>query len=166
MIHFLQKNSCAFRLFFEGLNAVADTFFQNIITQNHGKFVPIHEVRREAQSVGDAAFPFLVGIFQMAQAELFSISDQAEKISRVIREAGVAVDEIGTVETGSGAYLRVDGQLSDFSPRFREAAYTPIKKAVGQDATRDIEEMRARVDLAARNAVEKKRRFIDKIKKS
>ena len=91
---------------------------------------------------------------------------EAEKISRVIREAGVAVDQIGTVETGSGAYLRVDGQLSDFSPRFREAAYTPIKKAVGQDAARDIEEMRARVDLAARNAVEKKRRFIDKIKKN
>ena len=91
---------------------------------------------------------------------------EAERISRVIREAGVAVDQIGTVETGSGAYLRVDGQLSDFSPRFREAAYTPIKKAVGQDATRDIEEMRARVDLAARNAVEKKRRFIDKIKKN
>ena len=78
----------------------------------------------------------------------------------------MAVDQIGTVETGSGAYLRRDGQLSDFSPRFREAAYTPIKKAVGQDAARDIEEMRARVDLAARNAVEKKRRFIDKIKKS
>ena len=91
---------------------------------------------------------------------------EAEKISRVIREAGVAVDQIGTVETGSGAYLRMDGQLSDFSPRFREAAYTPIKKAVGQDAARDIEEMRARVDLAARNAVEKKRRFIDKIKKN
>jgi len=91
---------------------------------------------------------------------------EAEKISRVIREAGVGVDQIGTVEKGTGAYLRVDGQLSDFSPRFREAAYTPIKKAVGQDAARDIEEMRARVDLAARNAVEKKRRFIDKIKKS
>jgi len=92
--------------------------------------------------------------------------EEAEKISRVIREAGVAVDEIGTVETGSGAYLRVDGQLSDFSPRFREAAYTPIKKAVGQDAARNVDEMRARVDLAARNAVEKKRRFIDKIKKN
>lgn len=91
---------------------------------------------------------------------------EAEKICRVIREAGVAVDKIGTVETGSGAYLRVDGQLSDFSPRFREAAYTPIKKAVGQDAARNVEEMRARVDLAARNAVEKKRRFIDKIKKN
>ncbi|MDD1726478.1 MAG: hypothetical protein LUQ08_01485, partial [Methanothrix sp.] len=89
---------------------------------------------------------------------------EAERIKRTIRETGVAVDEIGTVEEGEGASLQMDGKLSDFSPRFREAAYTPIKKAVGQDAKRDVEEMRARVDLAARNAVEKKRRFIDKIK--
>jgi hydrogenase expression/formation protein len=91
---------------------------------------------------------------------------EAEKIRRVIREAGVAVDQIGTVEEGSGAYLRKDGHLSDFSPRFREAAYTPIKKAVGQEAERDVEEMRERVDLAALNAVEKKRRFVHKIKKN
>jgi hydrogenase expression/formation protein len=91
---------------------------------------------------------------------------EAEKICRVIREAGVAVDQIGTVEEGSGAYLRKDGHLSDFSPRFREAAYTPIKKAVGQEAERDVEEMRERVDLAALNAVEKKRRFVHKIKKN
>ncbi|OYV08231.1 MAG: hydrogenase expression/formation protein, partial [Methanosaeta sp. ASP1-1] len=90
---------------------------------------------------------------------------EAERIKRTIRETGVAVDEIGTVEEGEGASLQMDGKQSDFSPRFREAAYTPIKKAVGQDAKRDVEEMRARVDLAARNAVEKKRRFIDKIKR-
>ena len=90
---------------------------------------------------------------------------EAERIKRTIRETGVAVDEIGTVEEGEGASLQMDGKLSDFSPRFREAAYTPIKKAVGQDAKRDVEEMRARVDLAAQNAVEKKRRFIDKIKR-
>jgi hydrogenase expression/formation protein len=90
---------------------------------------------------------------------------EAERIKRIIRETGVAVDEIGTVEEGKGAYLRYGGKLSDFSPRFREAAYTPIKKAVGQEAARDVEEMRARVDLAALNAVEKKKRFLDKIKK-
>ncbi len=89
---------------------------------------------------------------------------EAEKIAQIIRETGVAIDEIGRVEEGRGAYLQTDGGLSDFSPRFREAAYTPIKKAVGQDAARDVDDMRAKVDLAARNAVEKKRRFIEKIK--
>lgn len=91
--------------------------------------------------------------------------DEAEKIAQTIRKAGVAVDEIGTVESGEGAKLHMDGKVIDFSPRFREAAYTPIKKAVGQDARRDVAEMTAAVDRAAVNAVEKKRRFVEKIKR-
>jgi hydrogenase expression/formation protein len=91
--------------------------------------------------------------------------EEVEGIARTIRGAGVAVDEIGIVEEGRGAYLQMDGNVSDFSPRFREAAYTPIKKAVGQDAKRDVGEMTARVDHAALNAVEKKRKFIDRIKR-
>ncbi len=91
---------------------------------------------------------------------------EAGKIAKVIREANVAVDEIGRVEEGEGAYLQMNGKIADFSPRFREAAYTPIKKVVGQDAERDVAEMTLRVDEAAKNAVEKKRRFIEKIKRS
>lgn len=92
--------------------------------------------------------------------------EMAEPIARTIRDAGVAIDEIGIVEEGQGAILQMDGKVSDFSPRFREAAYTPIKKAVGQDAMRNVEEMKAKVDLAALNAVNKKRKFIDRIKRS
>ena len=91
---------------------------------------------------------------------------EAGKIARVIREANVAVDEIGRVEAGVGAYLQMNGKIADFRPRFRESAYTPIKKVVGQDAERDVAEMTLRVDEAAKNAVEKKRRFIEKIKRS
>ncbi|MGB5101615.1 MAG: AIR synthase-related protein [Methanothrix sp.] len=91
--------------------------------------------------------------------------EEAEEIARIIGKAGVAVDEIGTVEEGEGALLHMGGKVTDFSPRFREAAYTPIKKAVGQDARRDVAEMTARVDRAAMNAVEKKRQFIEKIKR-
>lgn len=92
--------------------------------------------------------------------------DEAQKISKTIRSVGVAVDEIGYVEEGTGAQLHMDGRFVDFEPRFREAAYTPIKKAIGQDAQRNVAEMTRLVDLAARNAVEKKRRFIEKIKRS
>jgi hydrogenase expression/formation protein len=92
--------------------------------------------------------------------------EMADPIARTIRGAGVAIDQIGIVEEGQGAMLQMDGKVSDFSPRFREAAYTPIKKAVGQDAMRDVVEMKAKVDLAALNAVEKKRKFIDRIKRS
>ena len=91
---------------------------------------------------------------------------EAGKIAKVIREAKVAVDVIGRVEAGAGALLQTNGKIADFSPRFREAAYTPIKKAVGQDAQRDVAEMTLRVDEAAKNAVEKKRQFIEIIKRS
>jgi hydrogenase expression/formation protein len=91
--------------------------------------------------------------------------EEAEAIARTIRAEGVAVDEIGRVEAGEGAMLQFDGQMKDFSPRFREAAYTPIKKAVGQEAGRDVAEMTRSVDRAARKAVEKKRRFVEKIRK-
>ncbi|MHB8117176.1 MAG: AIR synthase-related protein [Methanothrix sp.] len=91
--------------------------------------------------------------------------EEAKEIARTIGKAGVAVDEIGTVEAGEGALLHMDGIVTNFSPRFREAAYTPIKKVVGQDARRDVAEMTAKVDRAAMNAVEKKRQFIEKIKR-
>ncbi|OPY54428.1 MAG: thiamine monophosphate kinase [Methanosaeta sp. PtaU1.Bin112] len=91
--------------------------------------------------------------------------EEANEICRAIRKAGVAIDEIGRVEEGKGAFLQMDGRVTDFSPRFREAAYTPIKKAIGQDAKRDVAEMTARVDQAARNAVEKKRQFVERIKR-
>ncbi|VVB71234.1 Uncharacterised protein [uncultured archaeon] len=90
---------------------------------------------------------------------------EADAIARTIRAEGVAVDEIGRVEAGEGAILNIDGRMTDFSPRFREAAYTPIKKAVGQDAILYLAEMTQRVDRAAQKAVEKKRRFVEKIRK-
>ena len=89
---------------------------------------------------------------------------EVQAISAAIRGAGVEIDEIGRVEKGEGAYLDIDGQLRDFSPRFREAAYTPIKRAIGQEAARDVAEMTRKVDKAARDAVEKKRRFVERIK--
>jgi len=90
--------------------------------------------------------------------------EEAEAIAAAIRDVEVKVDEIGRVEEGEGAYLEIDGKRSDFSPRFREAAYTPIKKAIGQEAERDVAEMTRKVDLAAQNAVQKKKRFVERIR--
>src|SRR5690606_37817917 len=50
--------------------------------------------------------------------------DAAHPIMEVIRGAGVRIREIGAVEKGKpGAYLLTSKGLSDFTPRFREAAY-------------------------------------------
>ncbi len=92
--------------------------------------------------------------------------EEAKAVSRAIRGSGVAVEEIGRVEEGSGAQLQVDGRMTDFAPRFREAAYTPVKRVVGQEAHRDVAEMKRLVDAAALKAVEKKMQFVEKIRRS
>lgn len=68
--------------------------------------------------------------------------------------------EIGHVEAGAPeAVLVVDGKERDFTPLFRESAYTPLKKVV--DAVpADFDAMKKRVDRAAQAAREKKERVL------
>ncbi|MBN2488225.1 MAG: hypothetical protein JXA98_04280 [Methanosarcinaceae archaeon] len=88
----------------------------------------------------------------------------ADDIMRTVRNSGVLIDVIGRIEDGSGAEIMINGKQHDFTPRFRESAYTPIKKIVGEDEPRDFEEMKRAIDNAAIEAVEKKRRVIEMIR--
>ena len=73
----------------------------------------------------------------------------------------IKVDEVGLVESGSGAEALRDGERFTIAPKFRESAYTPVKKVVGEHAdAREIQQMRARVDLAAARALSKKEQMI------
>lgn len=89
----------------------------------------------------------------------------AEAIMETIRAVDVEIDIIGHVEEGSGAEILINGELRDFSPRFRESAYTPVKKVHGEEMPRDFEEMRAAVDRAAAEAIEKKQKVLEAIRK-
>jgi len=80
----------------------------------------------------------------------------ASDIMDAIRGAGVKIDVVGEVCEGEGAELIIDGEVRDFTPRFRESAYTPIKKLVGEAAPEDYERMCAAVDHAAAEAAEKR----------
>jgi len=88
----------------------------------------------------------------------------AEDIMHVVKNAGVSIDIIGRIEDGSGAEVIINGVRRDFTPRFRESAYTPIKKMVGEDEPCDFDEMKRAVDRSAREAVEKKQRVIKMIR--
>ena len=90
----------------------------------------------------------------------------AEEIKKVVRGRGVEIETIGRVEEGSGVELHADGGVKEFEPRFRESAYTPIKKAVDAGPLREFAEMREKVDLAAERAIAKKRRFVDMVEGS
>ena len=86
-------------------------------------------------------------------------------ISGVISRAGVRIIPIGYVEQGTPeAVLRTDGSFHDFTPKFRESAYTPLKKVV-ETRSADFEEMKNKVARAADLAIEKKTRVIHRLQK-
>ncbi|WP_340819829.1 AIR synthase-related protein [Methanolobus sp. WCC4] len=91
--------------------------------------------------------------------------EYAEDIMKTIRSADVDIAVIGEVVEGTGAEVIIDGEARDFTPRFRESAYTPIKKMIGDENPRDFDEMKKAIDTAAVNAIEKKKRVIEMIKR-
>jgi hydrogenase expression/formation protein len=92
--------------------------------------------------------------------------EYADEILGAVRAAGIEMDVIGRVEEGIGAEIFVNGECRDFAPRFRESAYTPVKKVHGEENPRDFEEMRAAIDKAALEAIEKKQKVLEKIRKN
>ncbi|KQC08085.1 MAG: hypothetical protein APR55_03255 [Methanolinea sp. SDB] len=81
-------------------------------------------------------------------------------ITGLMDSIGVRVAEIGRVEAGPPeAALVVDGREEDFTPRFRESAYTPVKKVVDRNRA-DFFTMKTAVRRAADAAIEKKNRVI------
>jgi hydrogenase expression/formation protein len=90
--------------------------------------------------------------------------DAVDEVSGVVRSAGVNIREIGRVEAGlPEAVLVADGKEHAFTPRFRESAYTPVKK-VADRRPRDQDVMQEAVRRAADEAVEKKKRVMDRIR--
>ena len=86
--------------------------------------------------------------------------EYADEIILVVGEAGVRMERIGYVREGEGvARLVKDGVEDAFTPKFREAPYTPIKKVV-DSKVRDFEEMRKGIDRAADAAKAKKERVL------
>ncbi|MCW3133339.1 MAG: AIR synthase-related protein [Methanophagales archaeon] len=84
----------------------------------------------------------------------------AEDVKKVVRSTGVRIEMVGRVEVGSGAEIVMDGERKKFIPKFRESAYTPVKKVVGENvsAGNDFEEMKRKVDKAVEEAIYKRDR--------
>ena len=91
--------------------------------------------------------------------------DVAKDVKRDIKSAGVKVEEVGWVEEGEGAFLVENGEERELKPRFRESAYTPIKKLVGEDKPENFEELKRRIDEAFEAALRKKERVVKRLGK-
>ena len=88
----------------------------------------------------------------------------ADDVKNVVKSVGVRIEEVGWVENGKGAYLVEDGKRKPMKPKFRESAYTPIKKVIGEETPENFEEMKRRVDEAFIRAVEKKMTVVERIR--
>lgn len=89
--------------------------------------------------------------------------EAADGICAAVGSAGVKMQSVGYAEAGKPeSVLMIDGEEHDFSPRFRESAYTPVKKVV-DTSVRDFEEMKQGVLRASEAAIQKKQRVLARL---
>ncbi|WP_202320684.1 AIR synthase-related protein [Archaeoglobus neptunius] len=92
--------------------------------------------------------------------------ETAEDVIKAVKGAGVNIRKVGWVEeSGDGprAYLIEGGERREIKPRFRESAYTPLKKVVGEEEPPDFGDMKRRVDEAVKKAIEKKLKVLERL---
>ena len=85
-------------------------------------------------------------------------------IKKAVAKYDVAISEIGEVNTsGEPILIKEDSSEEKLVPLFREAAYTKIKKLVGETTPEDFEEMKQKVQEASDAAIAKKDKVIKHI---
>ncbi len=90
--------------------------------------------------------------------------DIAIRAKEAISNAGVRIDEIGFVDDSGVSKLIKETGEEELKPLFREAAYTQIKKIVGDIEPEDFESMKEKVQKAALDAIKKKDKIVKTIK--
>ena len=95
---------------------------------------------------------------------LFVPPENCGEIIKILRNAGIEIDEIGEVieSKREGKILLTDENNNEkaIEPLFRESAYTKIKKVVGEQAPGKFEEMKKNVDKAYQDALKKKEEIL------
>ena len=88
----------------------------------------------------------------------------SDDVIKSISNVGVKIDQIGVVDNKSTPrIIQEDGSETTLVPQFREAAYTKIKKLVGDTTPEDFEKMKEKVQKAADESIRKKEKVIDYI---
>ena len=126
-------------------------------------------------AIGGLVEPHVMAMLETLQIDYLGVSldsllvvappHAANEICRIVGSSGVAMHRVGYVEEGKPeSVLSTNGVERDFSPRFRESAYTPVKKVVDTEM-RDFDEMKEGVLHASQSAIQKKLRVLAKLKK-
>ena len=125
-------------------------------------------------AIGSLVEPHVMSMLEKLRIDYLGVSldallvvaprEAADEICRTVASAGVVMKQIGHVEKGKPeSVLVADGKEHDFSPRFRESAYTPVKK-VADTENRDFEEMKEGVVRASEAAIQKKERVLKRLR--
>lgn len=88
-------------------------------------------------------------------------------IKKAVAKYDVAISEIGQVNnSGEPILIKQDSSTEKLVPLFREAAYTKIKKLVGETTPEDFEIMKQKVQKACDEAIAKKEKVINHIREN
>jgi hydrogenase expression/formation protein len=129
----------------------------------------------DEREIGSLVEPHVMAMLEALQIDYLGVSldsllvvtppEAAIEICRIVKSAGVVMKQVGRVTEGKPeSVLVVDGKEQDFAPRFRESAYTPVKK-VADTESRDFDEMKEYVVRAADAAIRKKQRVLARLKR-
>ena len=83
IFHFFKQDAAPSPLFPEILDIRRNGAFDNIIPQNYTHRPAIGEKFGQGKRRGNSSFPFLIGIVDMVQSELFPVAEKPKKITRV-----------------------------------------------------------------------------------
>lgn len=97
---------------------------------------------------------------------IIATEDVASDVEKVVSGAGVKIGRIGEVDNTGVPRMITDHGDIELKPLFREAAYTKIKKFVGDVQPEDFEEMKQRVGRAAQEAIRKKDTIVERIREN
>ena len=98
---------------------------------------------------------------------MFVPKDFSEEVRSQIRKLGVRVEPVGyVVDKPKKAKIIVNGKLLDLKPKFRESAYTEVKKVVGEESSTNKAELEKMVKKAFYSSIKKRNFFLKIVRRS
>ena len=88
---------------------------------------------------------------------VFAPKENVREIVEAVSNAGVHIEVIGeVVDEPKKSVLIRENEREILTPLFRESAYTPIKKMVGEQAPEDVAEKKRKIEAAYQAAMQKR----------
>ncbi len=140
--------------------------FEILRDSNLGADVQEYEVRslvnKEVLALLDGTRTDYLGV-SLDALLVFCNPTNTNAIIGVMGENGIKIKKIGQCKKAKGVHLHyLDGHEVEMAPRFRESAYTPIKKVIGEKKDQASQDrMNTVVQRAYQSAIYKKERIFN-----